>query len=253
MSLHIHYYESDWPKPSINMEIDVPSTTTVDELKEIVRKKIPSVPKGSTEIQATYFTQVRANMTQENKKLLGWTFTMNGTPTYDGSVPLTKYPFWNMKGTRISFTIAPALPKEYYAKQPAKKATNYYSTYENQSATNNNSDEEDSFPYEPAKGAPAPGAGQNSRRRNRNRNRQVPEENSNEEKCRTFLKSKGIESLADFRKKSVQLHPNKGGNLEDYQKISGCVDTLFKKKYGGAHKSRRSRTKKHRKQKTRKQ
>ena len=253
MSLPIRYYESDWPKKSINLKVDVPSTTTVDELKEILLKEIPSVSKakGSTELQATYYTPLSPSVTQENKKLLGWTFVTNGTPTYDGSVPLTKYPFWNMKGTRISFTIAPALPKEYYTKEPAKKATNSYSTYENQSATNSNSDKEDSFPYESARGAPSPGAGQNSRRRNRNRERQAPAENSNEEKCRTFLESKGITSLANFRKKSVQLHPNKGGDVEEYQKISGCVDTLFKKR--GGRKSRRSRSKKHRKQKTRKQ
>ena len=233
------------------MEIDVPSNTTVDELKEIFRKKIPSVPRASTEFQATYFTQVRANTTQEHKQLLGWTFANNGTPNYDGSVPLSDYTFWNTKGTTISFSIGPGLPKEYYAKQPAKKATNYDSIHENQYATNSDSDEEDSFPYEPAREAPGAGAGTNSSRRHR----QAPAaaENSEKERCRTYLKSKGIESLADFRKKSLQLHPNKGGDVEEYQKISGCVDTLFKKKNGGARKSRRNRSKKHRKQKTRKQ
>lgn len=259
MSLHIWYSESDWPKPSINMEIDVPSNTTVDELKEIFRKKIPSVPRASTEFQATYFTQVRANTTQEHKQFLGWTFATNGTPTYDGSVPLSDYTFWNTKGTTISFSIGPGLPKEYYAEKPAKKATHYGSTYEDETqyATNSEEDEEDdknSFPYEPAREAPGAGAGTKSSRRHRQAPAATPAtENSNEEKCRKFLKSKGIESLVDFRKKSLQLHPNKGGDVEEYQKISGCVDTVFKRKNGGARKSRRSRTKKHRKQKTRKQ
>lgn len=251
MSLHIHYYQSDWPKPSIHLEVDVPTNTTVDELKEIFRNKIPSVPKGSTEIQATYYTPLSPSVTQERKQFLGWTFATNGTPSYDGSLSLSDYTFWNTKGTTISFSIGPGLPKEYYAKQPAKKATHYDSTHENQSATNSDSDEEDSFPYEPTREAPGAGAGTNSSRRHR---QAAPAaENSNEEKCRKFLKSKGIESLVDFRKKSLQLHPNKGGDVEEYQKISGCVDTVFKRKNGGARKSRRSRTKKHRKQKTRKQ
>jgi hypothetical protein len=240
--IRIHYSKNNWPRPSISIQLVVPKDTTVDQLKEILSKEVPKVERFYTEIQATYYTQIAPYVSQENTQLLGWALDTNGKKKYNGSTPISSYNIWNSPTTKISFSIKPPSPNNgnsagrnnYYENEYGNE-NDYGYGYNNEYENYNQSQDEEAY------GA---GAGTNSR--------QAPprEENSKEEKCRKLLQSKGIKSRKNFLQKSLQLHPNKGGNVKQYQIISDCVDTLFK---GGARKSRKTKQKKSRKQKTRKQ
>jgi hypothetical protein len=62
-----------------------------------------------------------------------------------------------------------------------------------------------------------------------------------EDKCGKSLASAGITSRSDFRKWSLQNHPDRGGDTTKFQEISACVDTVFPS--GGRRKSRRKNRK----------
>jgi hypothetical protein len=57
------------------------------------------------------------------------------------------------------------------------------------------------------------------------------------ERAKSELASMGIKSNADFKKWSLRNHPDKGGDVSKYQKVSGLASTAFKgmgRKKGGA-------------------
>jgi len=57
------------------------------------------------------------------------------------------------------------------------------------------------------------------------------------EQAKAALASMGIKSNADFKKWSLRNHPDKGGDVSQYQKVSGLASTAFKgmgRKKGGA-------------------
>lgn len=64
---------------------------------------------------------------------------------------------------------------------------------------------------------------------------------STESECRKALDSAGIKSRSDFRKWSLQNHPDRGGDTTKFQEMSACVDTAFPS--GGRRKSRRKNRK----------
>jgi hypothetical protein len=64
---------------------------------------------------------------------------------------------------------------------------------------------------------------------------------SKQEECRRRLEEAGIRTRSDFRKWSVQNHPDKGGDMLRFQEINACMDTVFPR--GGTRKSRRKRRK----------